>query len=256
MARRLGVAAGGGATPAVPRARIALPAAIIITTSPHLALPARRFGRRMIGLAMVAVTILGATTALGALGGFLVGTIGAAVVHLAFGSSEGRPGLGLVRSALAELGVPVRSLGAADRQQAGVFLVHAESEDGDPLVVKVYGRDAHDTAAALHRLAEHLVPRQRGARAARPAGAGRARGVRDPARPPARGRHRRGRDRGPTADDDALLVLRRAGRPLAELGAEVGAGSGRRWSRRCGRSSGASTPAASRWARSTRSTCC
>ncbi len=210
--------------PSFPAPRIALPAAVIITTSPHLALPARRFGRRMIGLAMVAVTILGAATALGALGGFLVGTIGAAVVHLAFGSSEGRPGLGLVRSALAELGVPVRSLGAADRQQAGVFLVHAESEDGDPLVVKVYGRDAHDTAL-LSTAWRSIWYRDSGA----PVRLGRLEQVEHEAFVTLLARqHGVVTDEvvtaGPTADDDALLVLRRAGRPLAELGAEVGAG--------------------------------
>jgi uncharacterized membrane protein YbhN (UPF0104 family) len=37
-------------------------------------------------------------------------------------------------------------LGTADRQQAGVFTLQAEDDSGRPLVVKVYGRDAHDTA--------------------------------------------------------------------------------------------------------------
>ena len=36
--------------------------------------------------------------------------------------------------------------GAADRQLAGLFLVNATAASGEQLVVKVYGRDAHDSA--------------------------------------------------------------------------------------------------------------
>jgi glycosyltransferase 2 family protein len=200
-----------------PSPRIAVPGAVILTAAPHLALPARRLGRRMVFLAMVAVAMLGATTPLGAVAGFLVATMAAAAVHLAFGSSEGRPGLGLVRGALAELGVPTRSVGAADRQQAGVFLVQAVSEDGDPLVVKVYGRDAHDTAlvSTLWRMVWY-----RGASA--PVRLGRLEQVEHEAFVTLLARqHGVATDEvvtaGPTADDDALLVLRRRGRVLSDV---------------------------------------
>ena len=67
------------------------------------------------------------------------------VVHLLIGSSSGRPALGDVSVALAELGIDIRSLGAADRQSSGLFVVDAVDADGGDLVVKVFGRDAHDT---------------------------------------------------------------------------------------------------------------
>ncbi len=90
--------------------------------------------------------MLGAASPLGTIGGLLSAVVAASAVHLVLGSSAGRPSLAAVQSALAELGVPIRSLGVADRQPAGLFLVDAESESGEPLVVKVYGRDAHDAA--------------------------------------------------------------------------------------------------------------
>jgi uncharacterized membrane protein YbhN (UPF0104 family) len=132
--------------PWFPSSRLALPTAAVITASPHVSLPVRRLGRRLVALAAFGVMVLGAATPLGAIGAVLVATMAAAAVHLAFGSTEGRTSLGLVRDALVEVGVPVRALGAADRQQAGLFRVDATAEDGDQLVVKVYGRDAHDTA--------------------------------------------------------------------------------------------------------------
>ena len=106
----------------------------------------RRVGRWALGIGAFAVTVLGAASPLGTVAGLLAAVVAASAVHLVFGSSAGRPSLATVRSSLAELGVPIRSLGAADRQPAGQFLVHAESESGEPLVVKVYGRDAHDAA--------------------------------------------------------------------------------------------------------------
>lgn len=204
--------------PWYPSPRVAVPTAVILTATPHLARPVRRLGRWLAGLGMLAVTMLGAATPLGAVAGFLVATMAAAVVHLAFGSSEGRPGLGLVRSALTELGVSVRSLGAADRQQAGVFLAHATSEDGDPLVVKVYGRDAHDTAL-VSSLWRTVWYRQ----ADDPVRLGRLQQVEHEAFVTLLARqHGVPTDdvvtAGPTADDDAVLVLRRTGRVLSEGG--------------------------------------
>jgi glycosyltransferase 2 family protein len=132
--------------PWYPALRLAFPAAIVMTASPHLTRPMRRLGYWLFVAAAVAVTVLGATSALGAVAGLLVATVASAAVHLSLGSSGGRPPLDIVEAALADLGVRTRSLGAADRQQAGYFLVDAIGADGEQLVVKVYGRDAHDTA--------------------------------------------------------------------------------------------------------------
>lgn len=204
------------ATPWYPSPRVAVPAAIILTASPHLTVPIRRFGRRVLVLAMIGVTALGVATPLDAVAGALVAMIASALVHLVFGSSGGRPGLDLVRDALTELGVRTAALDAADRQQAGLFLVRATDENGDPLVVKVYGRDAHD-AALLSTLWRTVWYRQAGA----PLRFGRLQQVEHEAFMTLFARQAGVRTdtvvtAGATAADDALLVLRRTGRPLAD----------------------------------------
>jgi glycosyltransferase 2 family protein len=137
-----------GPPPWYPSPRIALPAAVLVTASPHLTLPARRLVRWLVALAALGAAVLGLASPIGVLAGVLVAVVAAAATHMILGSSGGRPSLADVVSSLAELGVSVRSVGVATRQEAGVFVVDALDEAGDPLVVKVYGRDAHDTALA------------------------------------------------------------------------------------------------------------
>ena len=133
--------------PAVfPPARLALASALLITASPHLVRPARRVGSMLIALAAVAAVALEATPITGASAGVLLGAGAAAIVHLAVGSSAGRPSLDVVRSALADMNVAITSLGVASRQRAGHFAVDAVAADGESLVVRLYGRDAHDSA--------------------------------------------------------------------------------------------------------------
>ena len=204
--------------PWYPSPRVAVPAAMVMTASPHLTLPMRRLGRRLVVLTAVAVTVLGATSPLGALAGVLVATIAAAMVHLAFGSGGGHPGLELVQSALADLGVGTSALGAADRQQAGLFLVHAVDEGGEPLVVKVYGRDAHD-AALISTMWRTVWYREAGS----PLRFGRLQQVEHEAFLTLFARQAGVHTdtvvtAGATIDDDALLVLRRSGRLLADDG--------------------------------------
>jgi uncharacterized membrane protein YbhN (UPF0104 family) len=135
-----------GPPPWYPSPRLAMPAAVVMTASPHLTRPMRRLGRWTVGLAAVGAIALGLASPMGAVAGVLVAVVASAGAHLVFGSSAGRPSLADVESSLAELGVPVRTLGVATRQEAGVFVVDAVDDAGEPLVVKVYGRDAHDTA--------------------------------------------------------------------------------------------------------------
>lgn len=135
-----------GAPSWYPSPRIALPTAVLVTAAPHLSRPARRAGRWLLALGVLGVMALGAASTLGALAGVLVGTAAAAIVHLALGSSAGRPSVDDVRRALAQVGVTTVSLSPADRQPAGHFEVVAVDTEGRSLVVKVYGRDAHDSA--------------------------------------------------------------------------------------------------------------
>jgi glycosyltransferase 2 family protein len=206
-----------------PAVQLAVPAAAVVTAAPHLTRPARRLGRWLIAGAAVGVVALSATSILGATAGIVGAVIAAGLVHLAFGSSAGRPSLDGVSQALAELGVATSALGEAERQEAGVFTVEALDAEGAPLIVRVYGRDAYDTALVstlwravwlrqpgaqlrLSRLAqvEHealltLLASQAGIATYEVVAAG------------------------ATADDDALLVVRRTGTPLSDCTHRVGA---------------------------------
>ena len=127
-----------------PAVRVALAAALIATTSPHLSRPIRRVGRWIITLGSLGVVALGIALPLGVVSGLAIGLGSAALVHLAFGSPGGLPSLDQVRAALEELGVEAIDLRSAELQPKGVALLRAETPQGLPLLVKVYGRDAWD----------------------------------------------------------------------------------------------------------------
>jgi hypothetical protein len=117
-----------------------------MTASPHLVRPARRLGYVVLFVGSIAVVALGASSSLGVAAALLSAAGAAAIVHLVVGSSAGRPSLDDVRFALADMNVGVTELGAAARQDAGHFAVAARGADGSDLIVKLYGRDAHDAA--------------------------------------------------------------------------------------------------------------
>lgn len=125
--------------------RLAVAGAVVMAAAPHTSRAARRAGRWLVLLATFAVAALGAASPSEATTGLLLAVVGAAAVHVAFGSPSGRPSLEDVVRALDDLGVRPRRLGAATRQRSGLFVVDAVAEGGEALVVKVYGRDAYDT---------------------------------------------------------------------------------------------------------------
>ncbi|HET9248834.1 MAG TPA: hypothetical protein VFP13_02680, partial [Actinomycetota bacterium] len=133
-----------GSPPVYPAARVAFAAALIATTAPHLGRPLRRLGRWVILLGSVGVVALGIALPLGVVSALAIGFGSAALVHLAFGSPGGLPSMGQVRAALEELGVEAVDLRVAELQPKGVALLRAETPQGRPLVIKVYGRDAWD----------------------------------------------------------------------------------------------------------------
>src|SRR5512132_812110 len=133
-----------GPPPVYPAARVALATALIATTAPHVGRPIRRVGRWVIVLGSLGVVALGVSLPLGVISGLAIGFGSAALVHLAFGSPGGLPSLDQVRASLQELGVEAVDLRAAELQPKGVAFLRAETPQGRPLVVKVYGRDAWD----------------------------------------------------------------------------------------------------------------
>jgi uncharacterized membrane protein YbhN (UPF0104 family) len=116
-----------------------------MTVSPHLTQTARQAGRGLVGAGLAGTILLAYAAPTGATAAVLLAGLVSAAVHLVFGSTSGRPGLDDVAVALRGLGVGAHSLGVATRQPAGVFVVDGVDDDGEPLRVKVYGRDAHDT---------------------------------------------------------------------------------------------------------------
>ena len=201
-----------------PSARLGIPTALLITASPHLVRPARRLGYTIIALGSVAHVALGASSTVGVAAALFSAASAAAIVHLIVGSSAGRPSLDDVRFALADMKVDVTELGAADRQDAGLFSVTARGTDGSELIVKLYGRDAHD-AALVSTVWRTIWLRRAGS----PVGFGRLRqvehealmtllaaqaGIATDAVVTA----------GATATNDAVLVLRRNGTLLVEPG--------------------------------------
>jgi uncharacterized membrane protein YbhN (UPF0104 family) len=133
-----------GPPPVYPAARVALATALIATTAPHVGRPIRRVGRWVIVLGSLGVVALGVSLPLGVVSGLAIGFGSAALVHLAFGSPGGLPSMDQVRASLEELGVEVVDLRAAELHPQGVAFLRAETPQGRPLVIKVYGRDAWD----------------------------------------------------------------------------------------------------------------
>ena len=133
-----------GPPPVYPAARVALATALIATAAPHLGRPIRRVGRWVIVLGSLGVVALGISLPLGVISGLAIGFGAAALTHLAFGSPGGLPSMDQVRAALEELGVEAVHLRAAELQPKGVAFLRAETPQGRPLIIKVYGRDAWD----------------------------------------------------------------------------------------------------------------
>jgi len=204
--------------PVFPPARLGIPTALLITASPHLVRPARRLGYSIIVLGSIAPVALGASSTLGVVAALLSAAGAAAIVHLIVGSSAGRPSLDDVRFALADLKVDTTELGVADRQDAGLFAVAARGTDGSELIVKLYGRDAHD-AALVSTVWRTIWLRQPGS----PVGFGRLRQVEHEALMTLLAAQAgivtdSVVTAGATDADDAVLVLRRSGTLLVEPG--------------------------------------
>ena len=202
--------------PVFPPARLGVPAALLMTASPHLVRPARRLGYVVLSVGSIAVVALGASSSLGVAAALLSAAGAAAIVHLVVGSSAGRPSLDDVRFALADMNVDVTELGAAARQDAGHFAVAARGADGSELIVKLYGRDAHD-AALVSTVWRTIWLRRAGS----PVGFGRLRQVEHEALMTLLAAQAGiATDSvvtaGATVTDDALLVLRRSGTPLVD----------------------------------------
>lgn len=202
----------------VPWGNLMLPVAVVAVAIPHLTRAVRRLARWAIALGTVGLLLGGTATPSEAVAALLVGLGASSVVHLVFGSTRGRPRVEDVEAVLASMGVEVVTIVASERQRAGVHQLEAVHVDGRLLDVKVYGGDASDTqfVTALWRM---LWFRDAGMSVS----PGRVQQVTHEAlltllaaqaglvtQPVV--------TVGVTANDDAVLVLERVGRPVADEG--------------------------------------
>jgi uncharacterized membrane protein YbhN (UPF0104 family)/tRNA A-37 threonylcarbamoyl transferase component Bud32 len=132
-----------------PTVRVAATTAVLFALRPWLVLAYRRLTALIVVVQCVAAWIIGIggpTDVIGALG---IGMAAAGIALVLLGSPAGHPDVNQVRRSLAALGVPVDDLRFADRQSWGTrVLLGATSATREPVVVKVYGRDAADAHRA------------------------------------------------------------------------------------------------------------
>lgn len=212
---------GTASAPPFPGVRLALATAVVMAVAPHLVRPLWVLGRWILTLGVASTAIGGAVTPTGAVTATLIAVAAAAAVRLVTGTSIGRPVLAHVALGLEELGVSAHRLQVAERQVAGVFQVHGVDDEGRPLVVKVYGRDAYDS-----RLVAKLWRRLWYRGAGTPIGVGRIQAAEHEAFVALLARNAglptyEVVTAAATADDDALLVMRGDARPLAALAPEA-----------------------------------
>ena len=130
--------------PIFPAVAVALVAAVLVTSSPHLGRPARRTGRLLVGGSFLSAIALGGTLPMGAIAAIAIGTAAGTILHLIFGSPGGRPTAQQVAVALADLGFDTIDVEPARLQTRGVAVMRATTSVGGTLLVKIYGRDAWD----------------------------------------------------------------------------------------------------------------
>jgi hypothetical protein len=116
--------------------------AVHVTAAPHLSRPLRRLGWWVVLGPAAAALLANLTTVRDTAAALIAGVAVGALAHLIFGSPAGRPSLGRVASALAELGVTAIDLAFVPVQSDASTGLSATGSDGERLQIEVYGRDA------------------------------------------------------------------------------------------------------------------
>ncbi|HEY6628520.1 MAG TPA: flippase-like domain-containing protein [Acidimicrobiia bacterium] len=134
--------------PRFPVLRVVIITAILVTASPHLSRPLRRLGWLTIltiGASAIALEFGMFSDAVGSLG---MGLVVAGTVLLIFGSPRGYPDPTSVAIAMKALGLPVFNVEIDPEQSWGVRRLKASTENGTPITIKAYGRDATESQFA------------------------------------------------------------------------------------------------------------
>jgi uncharacterized membrane protein YbhN (UPF0104 family)/tRNA A-37 threonylcarbamoyl transferase component Bud32 len=134
--------------PRFPVMRVAIVTAMLVVVAPHVTRPLRRFGWLAIVTTSIASIGLSYGTPAQTIGSFGVGLVTAGVLLVIVGTPKGYPHPATVSTALESLGVPNSDLELAPYQAWGVVRFLANGDDGEPVDIKVHGRDAFDSQIA------------------------------------------------------------------------------------------------------------
>jgi glycosyltransferase 2 family protein len=134
-----------------PELRLAGAAAVLVVVGPELVRPVRLLAAWLVPLAALGAVVFGAAQPSAVLGALALGLAAAALVRLAFGTAAGVPPTGDVRIDLLSLGVTPADLEPSPRQRIGAAEYLGHDSRGEPLRVRVLGRDAQDTQRLARR---------------------------------------------------------------------------------------------------------
>jgi uncharacterized membrane protein YbhN (UPF0104 family)/tRNA A-37 threonylcarbamoyl transferase component Bud32 len=134
-----------------PEPRLAGAVAVLVVVGPELVRPVRLLATWLVPLAALGAVAFAAALPSDALGALALGLGVGALVRLAFGTVAGIPPTEEVRLALATLGVEAADLKPSVRQRIGAAEYVGHDVRGQPLKVRVLGRDAQDTQRLARR---------------------------------------------------------------------------------------------------------
>lgn len=134
--------------PSYPVVRLTGAVAALRVAMPYLSMPMRRIGVRVVIAMSIAALVLSYGTVSAVLGGFALGVAASSAIQVVFGSGQGIPSRARITAALDEIDIGVADLEYLPAETLGATLVRVRQVDGDELRVKVYGRDAADSAFA------------------------------------------------------------------------------------------------------------
>ncbi|WP_036507694.1 lysylphosphatidylglycerol synthase domain-containing protein [Nocardioides sp. URHA0020] len=137
-----------GSAHGFPTLRVAVVTAVLLVLRPFVVSSVRRFHVGVVTVQCVAAWAIGIAGPTDVLGALAIGIAAAGVTLVVVGSPAGHPDVAQVADSLARMGVRVHGLRLADRQPWGARILYADSEQGRPLLIKVYGRDATDARLA------------------------------------------------------------------------------------------------------------
>jgi uncharacterized membrane protein YbhN (UPF0104 family)/tRNA A-37 threonylcarbamoyl transferase component Bud32 len=145
-----------------PEYRLAAAIAIVTVVGPELVRPVRTLLSWLVVAAGVGQLALGSALPSDVLGAVALGLGAGALVRLVFGSAAGVPPSAQVRESLRAVDVELDDLRPLAQQEMGSAVYAGHDRDGQPVRVRVLGRDAQDTQrfARRWRLLAYRDPRR------------------------------------------------------------------------------------------------